>query len=217
MTERGRLQSVDGSTGPMRSWEAPFQVKSVYIMKNERRREVPSRHPILHLWSAHLAALVPSSLASLSSSRSAGTKGCLNLSCRCPPEGWDVSRSWSKWPGYCLSFDEAQSLWCLIEQMGCPLVWDAGIQSPGAKRRWWSCLWGTCEHFDSKQEHSTLQQSGPLALLVNYHCKLMLNVCAGVLLRFFLQCVLLCQNMRYISKTSSVCFTPHTNYKLPGK
>ena len=53
--------------------------------KNECRREVPSRHPMLHPWSAHLAAPVPSSLASLSSSRAAGTKGCLDLSCRCPP------------------------------------------------------------------------------------------------------------------------------------
>ena len=44
--------------------------------KNECRQEVSSRHPMLHLWSAHLAALVPSSLASLSSSRAAGTKGC---------------------------------------------------------------------------------------------------------------------------------------------
>ena len=46
--------------------------------KNECRREVLSRHPMFHLCSAHLAALVPSSLASLSSSRAAGTKGCLN-------------------------------------------------------------------------------------------------------------------------------------------
>ena len=53
--------------------------------KKECRREVPSRHPMLHLRSAHLAALVPSSLASPSSSRAAGTKGCLDLSCRCPP------------------------------------------------------------------------------------------------------------------------------------
>ena len=51
--------------------------------KNECRREVPSRHPMLHLWSAHLAALLPSSLTSLSSSRAAGTKGCIDLSCRC--------------------------------------------------------------------------------------------------------------------------------------
>ena len=55
--------------------------------KNECRREVPSRHPMLHLWFAHLAALLPSSLASLSSSRAAGTKGCLDFSCRCPPCG----------------------------------------------------------------------------------------------------------------------------------
>ena len=48
--------------------------------KNECRRKVLSRHSMLHLWSAYLAALVPSSLASLSSS-----KGCLDLSCRCPP------------------------------------------------------------------------------------------------------------------------------------
>ena len=53
--------------------------------KNECRREVPSRHPMLHRQYAHLAALMPSSLASLSSSRAAGTKGCLDLSCRCPP------------------------------------------------------------------------------------------------------------------------------------
>ena len=52
--------------------------------KNECSRDVLSRHPMLHLWSAHLAALVPSSLASFSSSRAAGTKGCLDLSCRCP-------------------------------------------------------------------------------------------------------------------------------------
>ena len=44
--------------------------------KNECRREVLSRHPMLYLWYAHLAA-VPSSLASLSSSRAAGTKGVL--------------------------------------------------------------------------------------------------------------------------------------------
>ena len=53
--------------------------------KNECRREVLSRYPVLHLWSAHLAALVSSSLASMSSSRAAGTKECLDLSCRCPP------------------------------------------------------------------------------------------------------------------------------------
>ena len=47
--------------------------------KNECRLEVPSRHAMLHLWSAHLAALMPSLLASLSSSRAAGTKGCLDL------------------------------------------------------------------------------------------------------------------------------------------
>ena len=40
--------------------------------KNECRPEVPSGRLMLHLWSFHLAALVPSSLASLSSSRAAG-------------------------------------------------------------------------------------------------------------------------------------------------
>ena len=53
--------------------------------KNECRREVPLLYPMLHQWSAHLATLVPSSLASLSSSRAAGTKGCLDLSCQCLP------------------------------------------------------------------------------------------------------------------------------------
>ena len=53
--------------------------------KNECRREVPSGHPMLYLWSAHPTALVPSSLAFLSSSRAAGRKGCLDLSCRYPP------------------------------------------------------------------------------------------------------------------------------------
>ena len=53
--------------------------------KKECSREVPYRHPMLHLCSAHLAALVPSSLASLSSFRATRTKGCLDLSCRCPP------------------------------------------------------------------------------------------------------------------------------------
>ena len=67
--------------------------------KNECRQEVPSRHSMLQLWSVHLAALVSSLLASLSSSRAAGTKGCLDISCRCPPQGWDVNRSRSRWPG----------------------------------------------------------------------------------------------------------------------
>ena len=53
--------------------------------KNECKQEVFSRHPMLHLLSAHLTTLVPSSLASLSNSRAAGTKGCVELSCRCPP------------------------------------------------------------------------------------------------------------------------------------
>ena len=53
--------------------------------KNECRREAPSRHPMLQLRSAHLAALVLSSPASLSSSRAAGAKECLALCCRCPP------------------------------------------------------------------------------------------------------------------------------------
>ena len=39
-----------------------------------KRKEL-SRHSMLHLWCAHFAALVPSSLASLRSSRAAGTKG----------------------------------------------------------------------------------------------------------------------------------------------
>ena len=82
MTERGQIQSGDSSAGPRRVWEAQFQVGRA--SKNECRREVPSRHSMLHLWSAHLAALVPSSLASLSSSRAVGTKECLDLSCRCP-------------------------------------------------------------------------------------------------------------------------------------
>ena len=55
--------------------------------KNEYRQEVPYRLPMLHRWSAHLAALVPRSLVSLSSSRAAGTKECLDLSCRCPSYG----------------------------------------------------------------------------------------------------------------------------------
>ena len=64
--------------------------------KNECRREVPSRHPMLHLWSAHLAALEPSSFASLSNFRAEGTKGFLDLSCQRPPQGWEVSRLWSR-------------------------------------------------------------------------------------------------------------------------
>ena len=64
---------------------SPITGKRAPISKTKCRREVPSRHSTLHLRSAHLAALVPSSLASLSSSRAAGTKGCLDLSCRWPP------------------------------------------------------------------------------------------------------------------------------------
>ena len=60
-------------------------VRASTSSKNECGREMPSRHPMLHLWSAHLVAPVPSSLASLSNYRTAGTKGCLDLSRRCPP------------------------------------------------------------------------------------------------------------------------------------
>ena len=67
MTERGQLQSGDGSAGPRSVWKAPFQVEGRLHHQKKCRREVPSRHPMLHLWPAHLAALVPTLLASQSS------------------------------------------------------------------------------------------------------------------------------------------------------
>ena len=48
-------------------------------------REESSRHSVLHLWSAQCAALMLGSSRSLSSSSAAGTNGCLDFSCRCPP------------------------------------------------------------------------------------------------------------------------------------
>jgi len=60
-----------------------------------------------------------------------------------------------------LHCDDAQQVGCLRGLEGCPLVWDAGIQSQFARRRWWWGQGGGYEHCGTKQERSTLQSNGP--------------------------------------------------------
>ena len=57
--------------------------------------------------------------------------------------------------------DEAQQVGCLRWLEGCPLVWDAGIQSQFARRRWWRGRWGGYEHCGTKPERSVLRLNGP--------------------------------------------------------
>jgi len=57
--------------------------------------------------------------------------------------------------------DEAQQVGCLWGWEGCSLVWDAGIQSQFARRRWWRGQWSGCDHCGTRQERSTLRLSAP--------------------------------------------------------
>ena len=56
-----------------------------------------------------------------------------------------------------LHCDEAQQVGCLRGLEGCPLVYDAGIQSQFARRRWWRDRWGGYDHCGSRHEYSAFK------------------------------------------------------------
>ena len=98
----------------------------------------------------------------------AGTNECHDLRRRAAALCGQVSAEWSKCPGFrhsaletvWLLCDEAQQVGYLRGLEDRPLVWDTGIQSQFAKRRWWWGQWGGYEHCSTKQERSTLQSNG---------------------------------------------------------
>ena len=95
---------------------------------NWQSREALPCHSVLHLKSAQCAALVSVLLRSFNSSSAAGTKGCLDLSCRHKTEieacheVSDQALAHGKPKTVQLVCGEAQTVGFLLGRTGCPLV-----------------------------------------------------------------------------------------------